>query len=254
VRALTAVHDSHAVAVDGGPEEFYDLADARWSRKLFPLPAGLHRLVLRPRVAGVELDRMLLTDDYDFVPSDDASVAGVATALTLTNPVLRFALDPGYNFIAHQLSRGSNTVAELFGGLPEGTRLYTVNPATGASVENPFSAGRWSRPGDVLRLGDGVILDNPTAAAVPLTLTGTVQLNAPARLLAPGLHLIGTQQPFAGTAADLFDFPLTDGDVVHRFDHSVGEFLSHLFTAGEWDIEPVFAVGESFYLERALVP
>jgi len=89
-------HDSFHVSVDGGPEDVYDCAEGTWanawqwtrvtgrdgnpdpfptlSPRTFALAAGSHSLRFRGREANTLLDRILVSNDLDFVPQDPAPV------------------------------------------------------------------------------------------------------------------------------------------------------------------------------------
>jgi len=82
--------DSFFVSMDGGPEDIYDVAEGTWSPnwqwtrvngraggppltlnpRTFDLTAGLHTLVFRGREANSRLDRLIVTNDITFMPTD----------------------------------------------------------------------------------------------------------------------------------------------------------------------------------------
>jgi hypothetical protein len=84
--------DSMFVSVDGGAEDIYDMTEGLWSSawqwtpvngraggrrplalnpRVFTLSAGAHTITFRGREPGAGLDRIIVTSDPAFVPSDD---------------------------------------------------------------------------------------------------------------------------------------------------------------------------------------
>ena len=83
-------HDSFFVSMDGGAEDVYDMAERTWSPQFqwtrvngrnggdpltlnprtFALTAGVHTLTFRAREAGAVLDRLIVTADTSFVPTE----------------------------------------------------------------------------------------------------------------------------------------------------------------------------------------
>jgi len=83
--------DSFYVSVDGGPEDVYDVAHDTWSDswqwtrvngragkdtpltlnpRIFELSAGAHQIVFRTREPRTLLDRLIITNDLNFVPQE----------------------------------------------------------------------------------------------------------------------------------------------------------------------------------------
>ncbi len=91
VRAIDEVHDSFYVKMDSGSEDVYDCAQGTWSPnwqwtrlngrggtsnpltinpRTFSLSAGSHTLTFRGREAETWLDRVIVTSDGSFVPTE----------------------------------------------------------------------------------------------------------------------------------------------------------------------------------------
>ena len=89
VKASDAGQDSVFVKADGGPEDIYDVAEGTWSPdwqwtrvngrgssgiplainpRVFPLSAGSHSIVFREREALTRVDRVIVTNELNFVP------------------------------------------------------------------------------------------------------------------------------------------------------------------------------------------
>jgi hypothetical protein len=102
VWAPSASADSFFVSVDGGTEDIYDAAEGIWSDtwqwtringrnggsplalnpRTFNLSAGNHIITFRAREANATLDKVLLTNDLAFIPSDPAQSPQDTTAPT----------------------------------------------------------------------------------------------------------------------------------------------------------------------------
>lgn len=83
-------HDSFFVSMDSGAEDVYDIAEGTWSPgfqwtrvngrnggepltlnpRTFALAAGAHSLTFRAREPGAILDRLIVTADTTFVPTE----------------------------------------------------------------------------------------------------------------------------------------------------------------------------------------
>ena len=91
VLATAPEHDSFHVRADTGPEDIYDVAEGTWSPnwqwtrvngrgtsgvplsvnpRVFSLPAGAHTLRFRERDAQSRVDRVIVTNDFGFVPTE----------------------------------------------------------------------------------------------------------------------------------------------------------------------------------------
>ena len=263
--------DSFYVSVNGGPEEVYDTAGQNnwvnawqwtpvsyregvypnhivWPRS-FNLAAGTHNITIRGRESFTRLNRLLITNDPDYIPADGAPVAGVATALTLQDPVLQINLNPGFSLIANQLDRGSNTVAEVLPSVPEGTILYKFNNLTGSYEINSFSDGNWYNPDQILAPGEGAFIQNPDIDPFPLAFTGVArQTSPPLQLRAGANNLVSIQSPRTGILSELLSFPFISGDLIRRFDNLNGNYVVYTYGPNGWDNEPSLNIAESFFI------
>jgi hypothetical protein len=91
VHAVDADHDSFFVKMDSGTEDIYDAAEGLWSPnwqwtrvngrngtpvpltlnpRTFSLSAGAHTLTFRGRETSTWLDRVIVTNDPGFVPTE----------------------------------------------------------------------------------------------------------------------------------------------------------------------------------------
>jgi hypothetical protein len=91
VLSPTSQQDSFFVKMDSGAEDIYDTAQGTWSPnwqwtrvngrggtgvpltlnpRTFSLSAGSHTLTFRGREASTKLDRVIVTDDASFVPTE----------------------------------------------------------------------------------------------------------------------------------------------------------------------------------------
>ncbi|MEO8428093.1 MAG: choice-of-anchor Q domain-containing protein [Verrucomicrobiota bacterium] len=89
VLASSSAHDSFFVSTDGGAEDVYDVAEGTWSSlwqwsringraggpsltlnpRIFTLNAGAHTLRFRARDPDTRLDRLVVTDDLNYLPN-----------------------------------------------------------------------------------------------------------------------------------------------------------------------------------------
>jgi len=106
VLASASAHDSFFVSVDGGAEDVYDVAEGTWSSvwqwsrvngraggpaltlnpRIFTLSAGVHTLLFRARDTDTRLDRLVVTDDLNFVPNFPPSFTKGANQTVAQNP------------------------------------------------------------------------------------------------------------------------------------------------------------------------
>src|SRR5262249_34547727 len=153
-----------------------------------------------------------------FVPSDaQAIVAGAGTgAMSLTNMVVRIAVNPGYSMVVNQLSVGGNTLPEVFPNVPDGTKIFKLNPATATFSVNAFQAGQWSNPAEMVVPGEGVFILNPLPSLFTLTFSGQMVVPKSARQIRPGFQLVGGAFPRKGRISEVMDVAWQDGDTIYR--------------------------------------
>jgi len=133
----------------------------------------------------------------------------------------------GFAMVTNPLKAATNTINALFQPVPVGFQVFIYTPGKGFDVGTfddlegafiPASVG-----GATLLPGQGVFAKNPTANDVTITFVGEVMqgtgLTTP---LVPGLQIVGSQVPQAGTASDLglphtTEQGMTPGDQVFQF-------------------------------------
>lgn len=158
---------------------------------------------------------------------------------------------PGANLFANPLDSGSNTVANVLGMVPEGTTLYTYNPATGWEV-NRFDFGEWTDPLMILSPGIGAQLVLPGSVDFTVTFVGDVQQGNLSNPLAAGFSLPASMVPQAGRLQTDLKFPAADGDVIYLHNGTTQVFSRYDYSAaGGWSpVEPQLAVAQSFILSN----
>ena len=268
VLATSSSRDHIFVSVDGGEEDIFNMSQGVWTTawrwravngraggldtelnpRLFTLAGGQHRATLRCKEAYAGVDQLLITNDPEFIPSDNTPVAGVATATSLTNLVLRLTLAPGLNIVANPLDRGGNTVAETLPALPDQATLLLFDSDLQNYVINTREAGSWNDPGMIWELGEGAYLLLPGATNHSLSLTGVVRTNLPPRARTPGFSFLGSRYPQAGSVAEVLDVPPKPGDQLYLFDPRTGAFSSSSYGAAGWSPLPYLDLAEPFFI------
>lgn len=157
----------------------------------------------------------------------------------------------GLALVANQLNTGGNKISEVLTGVPESTIVYPYSAGSGFGV-NQFTFGEWSDPNMVLGAGKGFFIQNPTAAAITVTLVGEVPQGALTTQLNQGLNLVGSQVPQAGALSTALGFPAADGDAVYQWNAAGQAYAApKSFVFGAWDpSEPTVAVAEAFFVDK----
>ena len=250
------------VSVDRGVEDLYEAAQGRpsaswqWDAlsssvggpRRLSLSAGVHTIALRAQEPGCALNRILVTNDPDFVPQDGVPLLGLEDVAVLTNAVIETRVNPGYSVIANPLHRGGNTLGEVFFAAPEGARVFKYNPGLGQYSEFVHASGSWSDPNETLLPGEGAFFVNPTSSDIPLVFMGELRLNNSIRILARGTYLVGPMYPRGGLVTDIIDVPVRAGDGAYRFNVRSGGYDFYEFGSGmaPFELQP----GEGFFLDR----
>jgi hypothetical protein len=118
VKAVDSSHDSFFVRMDGGTEDVFDAAQNtwgpnwQWSRvngrgpsgvplsinpRVFPLSPGTHTLRIRERDANTGVDRVIITSDMDYVPTEGNTDA--FSDVPPSNPYYDYIENVAYNDI-----------------------------------------------------------------------------------------------------------------------------------------------------------
>ena len=173
VKATDNLHDSFFVSMDGGTEDIFDAAqgswgpDWQWSRvngrgssgvplsidpRVFHLGTGSHTLKVRVRNADTPLDRVIITSDMAYVPTEGDSDA--FSDVPPSNPYYDFIESVAYNDITSGCGGGmycpvsSVTRAQMAVMLlkSEHGSTWTPPPATGTvftDVHKSSFAAAW---------------------------------------------------------------------------------------------------------------
>lgn len=161
------------------------------------------------------------------------SVVPDVRSQTTTN----FTVPSGVSLIGMPFHRGSNTVAELFPSVPEGTLLFTYD--CGYNV-NQFEFGSWSQPRQTVADGQGMMINNPGAPIVMKYLNEESVTN-PTPQLRAGLNLITL--PSSGVSS----LRVAEEDVLYRLGTN-GSLTAFYWVFGEWSPStPVPSLGEAFF-------
>jgi hypothetical protein len=128
----------------------------------------------------------------------------------------------GFALIANPLKATDNSIAALFAGVPDGTKVFKYIPGVGGGykiaqfdeLEGAFT------PADVAKMtvnpGEGVFVQNPLATPLTITFVGEVPQGQLDTTLVPGFQIVSSQVPQAGTLTQLGYTP-ADGDKVFQF-------------------------------------
>jgi len=126
----------------------------------------------------------------------------------------------GFALIANPLNAATNTIAALFAGVPDGTKVYKYIPGSGYKIAQYDDLSGEFSPPDVAALtvnpGEGVFVQNPLSTDLTITFVGEVkqgQLDTP---LVAGLQIVSSQVPQSGDLTTLGYTP-ADGDKVFQF-------------------------------------
>lgn len=220
--------------VDYVPRDDQDLAD-KTARKIAKL--GFHPCVIPQEIDGT----VLAPKPSSPPPPEKPKPALVSYDLVLS---------PGFNLVANQLEQGNNTIAEMGGSLPDGAACYVWDKASGQYSISTLLSGQWSNEGLQLKPGAGAFLFNPTTSNLVLKITGKIPGTLPAPEDVSGFALISCRRPMAARFEDVLGFPPASGDRVFRWRGGLYEIFS--FWDPAWDREPIFDVGEAFFVD--LVP
>jgi hypothetical protein len=186
------------------------------------------------------------------------AVTTIATATAQVYSVnavgyVNLEIPPGFSMIANPLDAGAgnNTVANLLPGVPEGTALYKFDSGTGQYTINDFIFGEWSVPTMSMAPGEGAFIRNPGAEAFTVTFVGEVMQGTLTTPIPAGFSILSSKVPQSAQLDTVLGFPAAEGDFVYRFSNALNQYSIHSFIFGEWDVAPVPAVGESFFVNKA---
>ncbi|MEO7676157.1 MAG: hypothetical protein ABIV39_05265 [Verrucomicrobiota bacterium] len=163
------------------------------------------------------------------------------------NTVLR----PGFNMIANPLRGTNNGINTLIPTPGVGSLLYKLG-ASGSfdQIAENFGPGNW----DVnltLAPGEGAFIQVPaltTNTFVGEVIQGTTTNNIPA-----GFSIRSSIVPQSAglTGVGGLEFPAVTGDIVFLFNAATQAYSIHEYFGPNWDVLPVPAVGQSFWVQKA---
>jgi hypothetical protein len=163
-------------------------------------------------------------------------------------------LAPGFSMIANPFKAASNTVADLFKGLPEGTAVNKFDTRLFGLNENIFKNARWTSSSESLLPGEGAIIFNPTSDYKPLNFVGEVMEDDCSLPIPAGFSIRSSLTPLAGRLVEDLGFPISEGDVIHLYDTNRQQYVLYPYNDTEkWAANPpMINSGESFWVEKAL--
>lgn len=162
----------------------------------------------------------------------------------------------GFALISNPLKAATNTIAALFAGVPDGTKVFKYVPGTGYQIASYDELGGTFIPANVANLqvlpGEGVFVQNPLKTPLTITFVGEVPQGTLTTQLVKGLQVVSSQVPQAGLLSPDLGYTPADGDKVYQFTADQKYYIS-AYDAGfaEWApaLKPL-AVGEAVFLEK----
>jgi hypothetical protein len=162
----------------------------------------------------------------------------------------------GFALISNPLNAPTNTVEALFGGqVPDGFQVFVWNTATKGFLFTSYSPDFGWDPITVaqteVKPGQGVFAKNPTAADVKVTFVGEVPQGTLTTALVPGLQIVSSQVPQAGTLTDL-GYTAAQDDKVYQWSTTGQKYdFSQYDAAFGWDPAlKVLDVGDALFLSK----
>jgi len=128
----------------------------------------------------------------------------------------------GFALISNPLNATTNTIAALFGGqVPDGFQVFVWDTTSKqfkfTSYDSTFGWDPIATANGELKPGGGVFVKNPTSNAVTVTFVGEVPQGTLTTALVPGLQIVSSQVPQAGTL-DTLSYTAADQDKVYQWD------------------------------------
>lgn len=160
-------------------------------------------------------------------------------------------LAPGFSMVANPFNAPSNTIPNLFKGLPEGTAVNKFDTRLFGLNENIFKDGKWSNTYESLTPGEGAILFNPTSDYVPLNFVGEVLEEDFSMPVPAGFSIRSSLVPLPGRIHADLGFPIADGDVIHLFDRNDQKYVLYPYDPEKWTQNPpTIGAGEAFWVAK----
>lgn len=153
--------------------------------------------------------------------------------------------------VAYQLDTtgtGSIALSELIPAAPASTTA--TRWTAGVQAKTTYIRTGWAQDFNVA-LGEAVLVYNPSASPITLTVTGTVPLTA-SRTLANGLSAAGSALPVAGPITDFGITPVASDQLTEV---TTGTLIRHSYIRTGWAGGiPAFQIGEGFLYNRVGAP
>jgi hypothetical protein len=140
-----------------------------------------------------------------------------------------------FMMVSNPLKAATNTVNALFQPVPVGFQVFVYTPGKGFDVGTFDDLEGAFLPASVgaaqILPGQGVFVKNPGTSDVTITFVGEVMQGNLSTPLVPGLQIVSSQVPQAGTAKEL-GFPstteqgMTPGDQIYQYVPNSGYYVS----------------------------
>jgi len=203
------------------------------------------------------------------------SAAGVATSMAQVFSVNAVGYvntkipANGFALVSNPLNAADNTVNKLFAGVPAGTQVFIYSRTAANGLNAGFNAGTYddldnaflpAAVGNAQILpGSGVFVKNPTANELTITFVGEVKQGNLVTELNPGLQIVSSQVPQAGTAKELgmpstTEQGLSPGDQLYQFNTTTQTYDVSTFDDLENGFLPALKtlnVGDAVFLKLA---
>jgi hypothetical protein len=196
------------------------------------------------------------------------SAAGIATSMAQVYSVnavgyVNTTLLPGFNLVSNPLdNKTGNTIANLFGNgiqgtVPDGLIVYYYNSTSDQFVSAVYNFGAFEpavNAGQVIPVGEGAFVWNPTAGNLTNTFVGEVaQGETSNQTLPQGFSIKGSTVPVAGTVTAL-GLPGAGGDIIYEWNPTTDSYVSTVYDdlGGGWGTPgPTLDVGEAVFIFKA---
>lgn len=163
----------------------------------------------------------------------------------------------GLALVSNPLIAQTNTVAGLLTGqVPEGTVVFLWNTTTKKydSVSYQGADFGWDGPSTTeVKPGGGMFIKNPGATDIKVTFVGEVPQGTPLTTqLVPGLQIVSSQVPQAGTPADL-GLTANEGDKIYFWNTTTQKYDVAAYQGADFGWDPPLKtvdVGDAFFLSR----
>ena len=160
-------------------------------------------------------------------------------------------LQPGFNMISNPLTAGDNTVAALFGEVPEETTVYKFNSETGQYDSASFEFGEWSDAAMTLVPGEGAFVKLSGAEPLTVTFVGEVAQGNLSNAVPSGFSIRSSQVPQEGALEADLGWPTAEEDNIYFWNNATGQYDNFSYEFSEWGpSEPVVGVGVAFFASK----